>query len=228
MAKKKEKLVQKKKSMALVYTGVVIIIIAALAFYFLSAQPYKEQPPQNVSPGKLPAAGKYIKLSKPSTYQPGKVNITEFLKFDCIHCYELHKSMPQLLQKYGDSVEIKYIPIRFQGQSTKSIEAYIIAEQMGKGDDMQDALFSAKFEKGMDVMESTMALETIAASIGLGNEFNQRLENGSAEGAAFENLKLMNYYNVDGTPTIIINGNLEVEPTIANLDTVIGSLLSGQ
>jgi len=61
--------------------------------------------------------------------------------------------MPQLLKKYGDKVEIIYIPINFRGQSTKSVEAYLIAEEMGKGDEMLNALFDANFDKGMDILE---------------------------------------------------------------------------
>lgn len=214
---------EKKTNMTWVYAGLAVFIIAALAVYFYSGSSSDTKPNE-----KLPTAGNYQTLNNLSTYEPGKVKITEFFKFDCIHCYELHKNMPRLLKKYGDKVNITYIPIIFPKQSTKSIEAYKISEQMGKGEEMRDALFMAKFEKGMDVMESTIALETVAASIGLGADFNQKLESGAAKNAANENLKLMNDYGVDGTPTVVINGNLLVTPTIQNLDMVIGSLLSDQ
>ena len=215
MAKKKQKLPEKKSGIQTIHIILALLVISALAIYFLNS---------GESPEKLPA-GDYSKLSKPADIAPGKVKIMEFMKFDCSHCYDLHKDMPQLLKKYGDKVEIKYIPIIFPKQSTKSIEAYVIAEQMGKGEEMRDALFKAKFEQGIDVMESNIALETVAASIGLGAEFNQKFESGEAKNAANENLNLMKDYNIDGTPTVIINGNLMVVPTVTNLDTVIGSLL---
>jgi thiol:disulfide interchange protein DsbA len=170
-------------------------------------------------------AGDYTKLNNPSTSEPGKVKIMEFLNFNCIHCYDLQKNMPQLLQKYGDKAEITYIPINFSKQSTKSVEAYIIAKQMGKGDEMYVALFNANFEKGIDIMESTIAIETVASGIGLGPDFNQKLESGAAAKEALDNFKLANNYHIDGTPTVIINGNLMVVPTIENLDKVIGSIL---
>lgn len=171
-------------------------------------------------------AGEYTTLSKPSTYEPGKVKMMEFLNFNCGHCNDLQKEMPQLLQKYGDKLEITYIPINFSKQSTKSVEAYIIAEQMGKGDEMYSALFEARFDKNMDIMESRIAIENVAQSIGLGQDFNQQLESGAAENKALENFRLAANYNIEGTPTVIINGNLLVNPTsIANLDTIIGSIL---
>ena len=220
MAKKKQKIPEKKPNRTLLYVGIAVLFIAALAIMFSSVSPEKKEE-------KLPAAGEFVKLAKPTTYEPGKVKIIEFLKFDCSHCYDLHKNMPQLLKKYGDNISITYVPIVWPGQSTKSIEAYIIAEQMGKGEEMQKALFQAQFVNNTNAMESTLALENVASSIGLGTDFNSKLEGNEARNAALSNLALMTKYDVQGTPTLIINGNLNVNPpTSANLDAVIGSLLS--
>ncbi len=214
MAKKKQKIPEKKSGLRTIHIILALLVILALGIYLLNTGE------------KTPAiAGKYSKLNNPSTSEPGKVKIMEFLNFNCGHCYELKKSMPPLLQKYGNKVEITYIPINFSKQSTKSVEAYIIAKQMGKGDEMYDALFTARFEKNMDIMESTIAIETVASGIGLGPDFNQKFESGAAAKEALDNLKLANDYHIDGTPTVIINGNLVVEPAIENLDMVIGSIL---
>lgn len=219
MAKKKHIPPPKKSNPALVYAGLAALVIAALVIYFSSTAPEKPQE-------KLPTAGEYVKILQSSTYEPGKVKIMVFMKFDCPHCYELDKNMPQLLQKYDDKVQVTYVPIVWPKQSTKSIEAYIIAEQMGKGEEMRVALFRAMFENGMDVMESTLALEDVAASIGLEVDFNAKLKGGDGKNGAQANLGLMNKYGVQGTPMVVINGNLDVNPAIANLDTVISSLLS--
>jgi len=216
MAKNKQKKPEKKSGLKAIFFILALLVILALAIYFLNTG---EKSPEKI------IAGDYSKLNKPSTYEPGKVKIMEFLNFNCIHCYDLKKSMPQLLQKYVGKVEITYIPINFTGQSTKSVEAYIIAKQMGKGDEMYDALFTAGFEKNMDIMESTIAIETVASGIGLGPDFNQKFESGAAAKEAFDNFKLASNYRIEGTPTVIINGNLMVVPTITNLDTVIGSIL---
>ncbi len=229
MAKKKRIQPKKKSNRTLIYAGLAVLLIAVLAVYALtSSTPNKPQE-------KLPTTG-YIKLSEPTTYEPGKVKITEFMKFDCPFCYRLHKNLPQLLEKYGNNVTITYVPIVWPGQSTKSIEAYIIAEQMGKGAEMQDALFNESnaeglWEEGKEnnviMMESVPILERVAASIGLSSDFNTKLEGGGARKDALANLDLMSKYGVQGTPTIIVNGNLQVNPpTATNLDTVISSLLS--
>lgn len=211
MAKKKQKVPEKKSNRTFLYVYVVlaVLFIAAVAIYFTSNP---SQKPQDIT----------TDIFQP---EPGKVKIVEFMKFDCIHCYNLHKEMPRILEKYGDSAQIVYVPIVFPKQSTKSIEAYIIAQQMEKGEEMSDALFTAKFEKGMDIMESTSALENVAASIGLGADFNSKLEGGDARKAALSNLALMTKYGVDSTPTIFVNGK-QIGPTANDLDTSLSSLLS--
>ncbi|CAG1008848.1 MAG: DsbA family protein [Candidatus Methanoperedens sp.] len=216
MAKKRQKLPEKKSGLKTIHIILALLVISALAIYFLNSG--------GKSPENLPDDN-YKKLN--TTIEPGKVKIIEFLNFGCSHCNDLRKNMPQLLQKYGAKVEITYIPINFVSlkQSTKSVEAYIIAEQMGKGDEMLDALFDAKFDKGMDILESTIAIENVAESIGLGPDFNQKLGSGDMKNAANYNLRLANDYKIAGTPAVFINGKFQEDFSIANLDKVVGSLL---
>lgn len=217
MAKKKRKMPEKKSGSNTIYI-IAAALLAVIVIGIYISNTGEKAPEKTIS-------GEYTTLSRPSTYEPGKVKMMEFLNFNCGHCNDLQKEMPPLLQKYGDKLEITYIPINFSRQSTKSVEAYIIAKQMGKGDEMYTALFDARFNKDQDIIESTIAIENVAQSIGLGQDFNQKLESGAAEKEALDNLRLAYNYNIEGTPTIIINGNLLVRPTVANLDTVIVSLL---
>ncbi len=229
--KKRASETPKKSNSTLIYAGVAIIVIAALAFYFLN-----NTAPE--TPGKLPAEGKFIKLNKPSTYEPGKVKIVEFMKFGCGHCYALNQYMPELKKKYGDKLEVIYKPMLWRSVpadagSKKSIEAYILAERMGKGEEMKDALFKAMIVDKMD-LSSQFVLIDIAKSVGLGDDFATALEKGDANNEAEANINLAESFEVVFTPTLIIDGNLKIDPTLTNedknlmnnnLDRVIKSLL---
>ncbi len=230
MAKKKRKPPEKKSSPTLVYVGLALLVIALV--YFFSIAPEKPQE-------KLPTAGKYVKLNKQSTYEPGKVNITEFLKFNCGHCNTLNQQMPALKKKYGDNLSIAYKPMLWRSMPQdqafrKSIEAYILAERMGKGEEMKDALFKAMFVDKKD-LSSEIVLGDIAKSAGLGEDFSAALKRGDARDEAEANIRLAESFQVDETPTIIINGNLKVTPAMTNedmtamagnIDTIVASLLS--
>jgi len=232
MSKKKRIPPPKKSNLSLVYAGLAVLVIAALVIYFATSSPQKPEE-------KLPTAGKYVKLNKQSTYESGKVKITEFLKFNCGHCYALNPQLSGLKKKYGDNLSVTYKPMLWrsvpQDQAMrKSIEAYILAERMGKGEEMKDALFKALFVEGKD-LSSEIVLGDIAKSVGLGEDFSAGLKNGDARDEAEANIRLAEGFQVDETPTIIINGNLKVTPALTNedmtamttnLDTIIASLLS--
>lgn len=180
----------------------------------------------------LPTAGNFVKLNKPSTYEAGKVKMMEFFKFNCGHCYEFHQMLPELEKKYD--LEITYIPMLWLSMDEaliKSNEAYILAEKMGKGNEMKDALFKAYFVDRMDIT-SIAVLEDIGRDIGLGEDFVTALRSGDARKEAEEYIKLAESYQVYETPTIIINGNLKITPSLTygnvermvnNLDIIIGS-----
>ena len=232
MSKKKRIPPPKKSNLTLVYAGLALIVIAALVMYFSSTAPEKPEE-------KLPAAGKYVKLNKLSTYEPGKVEIVEFLKFNCGHCFSLNPQLPALKKKYGDNLSITYKPMLWKSVPQdqgfrKSIEAYILAERMGKGEEMKDALFNAMFVDKKD-LSSELVLGDIAKSAGLGEDFSAALKRGDAKDEAEANIRLAESFQVDETPTIIINGNLKVTPALTNedmdamagnIDAIVASLLS--
>jgi len=236
MAKKKRKRnvePENKLNKNLLYAAiaVVAVIVIALIWSFLGSS-------TEVPEEKITTSGKFLKINEPSTYEPGKVKIIDYFKFNCGHCYSLNQRMPELEEKYGDQLEITYRPMLWLTEPKdlpfrKSNEAYIIAERMGKGDEMKSALFDALFLDNKDLSDVAV-LEDIASSIGLGDDFATALENGEARDEAQEYINLARPLVLE-TPTIIINGNLKVTPTLTgggidqmvdNMDTIIGSLLS--
>jgi len=102
---------------------------------------------------------------------------------------------------------------------------------MGKGEEMKDALFKALWVDKRD-LTSEIALGEIGKSVGLGDDFIASLKNGDAKDEAEKNINDAVSFQVDETPTVIINGNLKVNPSMTkvdmaqNLDTIIGSLLA--
>ncbi len=234
MSKKKRTPTPSKKSNnTLIYAGLAILIIAALGFIILNNNTTPE------TPGKVPTEGKFIKLNKPGTYEPGKVKIVEFMKFDCGHCYSLNQYMPELKKKYGDKLEVIYKPMLWRSvpqdlASKKSIEAYILANRTGKGEEMKDALFKALWVDKKDIT-SEIVLSDIAKSVGLSEDFAAALKRGDAKDEAEANINLAESFEVGFTPTLIINGNLKIDPSLTNednklmnenLDKIIRSLLS--
>lgn len=224
MSKKKHTPSPRKPNRTLIYAGIaLLVIIAVFAYMSLNHQPevlIDAYSPENPIPAQSTGANSSLDVN---SSEQGKVRIVEFLKFDCSHCYDLHKEMPQILKNYGDRVEIIYVPITFEGQSIKSIEAYLIAKEMGKGKEMRDALFKARFESNRDVMGSMLVIKDVAASIGLEPDFNSKLEGDYAHKAALKNNAYAGMYMIKGTPAILVNGK---EVNVLEINASISSILS--
>ncbi len=178
--------------------------------------------------------GLYPVIGNAPLEKADKVVIAEFLSFYCGNCYRFNEYKHRLEQKYGDRLRFRYIPIVWGEQSIKTVEAYILAERQGKGDEFADALFRAKFEEGRNISDVAVIIQ-VGEQVGLGEEWRQGLIAGEAAADARENLNLAAKWRVEETPTLIVNGRIVVSPhptgddvdkMAQNLDRIIQSLLS--
>jgi protein-disulfide isomerase len=95
-------------------------------------------------------------------WKPGVINVIEFADFECPFCRQLHPLLNEVLRAYDGKVHFTRLamPLASHPHARDAARAYCCAEQLGKGDAMADALFSAR-----DL--SPAGCETIAASLGL-------------------------------------------------------------
>lgn len=147
---------------------------------------------------------------KTFNYDGKKVEILEFLSFNCHQCYEFEKFVPVIKGNYPKKVQWKVIPIYWGADSPKPGEAYLIAKDAGKGPQMKKALFEANFKHKQDI-KNTEVLEGIAKKIGLDSDFSKKMRSGAKAKEAQEALGLASEYGLEETPTMIIAGNLKVD-----------------
>jgi thiol:disulfide interchange protein DsbA len=137
-----------------------------------------------------------------------KVEIIEFLSFYCGHCYEFEKSIPIIKGNFPKKIEWKTIPTYWGKGSTKPGEAYFLAVEEGKGEQMKKALFDAFFIEKRDI-GNVGVLEDIGMKIGLGFDFSRRLRAGDKAKDVGEAIIQANKYKIEETPSLIIAGNLK-------------------
>ncbi|MBI5097619.1 MAG: DsbA family protein [Nitrospirae bacterium] len=140
-----------------------------------------------------------------------KVEVIEFFSFYCGHCYEFEKSILIIKGNFPKKIQWKNVPVYWGKGSSKPGEAYLLAEDEGKGEQMKRALFEALFIEKRDISDISV-LESIGAKLELGFDFSRRLRAGDKEKEANAALIMMKTYSVEGTPALIIAGNLKVVP----------------
>lgn len=171
------------------------------------------------------AAGTPANIKGTFTQVPGKefkfdgktVEVLEFLSFYCDHCYQFEKAIPAIKGNFPKKVKWKIVPLYWGQGSSKPGEAYIIAVDAGKGEEMKKALFNANFVEKKDI-GNVEVLEAIAAKVGLGFDFSRKLRGGEKAGEAQKALAMAQEYRIEETPTVVIAGNIMTNPHAAGRD----------
>lgn len=178
--------------------------------------------------------GTYTKVPGVEFNFDGKqVEIIEFFSFYCGHCYEFEQFIPIIKGNFPKKTKWKQIPIYWGKGSPKPGEAYLLAKDEGKGDEMKKAIFKAIFIDRKDIGKIEL-LEELAVNVGLGFDFSQKLRSGAKAGEVGEGIIMTRTYRIDETPILIIAGNLKTTPTMLehgmsnlkdNTITILKSLL---
>jgi predicted DsbA family dithiol-disulfide isomerase len=99
----------------------------------------------------LPAGWALFQPSPPvprevaSLWQPNKINVVEFVDFQCPFCRQLHPSILELLDEYGSRVNFVRLnmPLSSHPHARTAARAYCCAEEQKKGSAMADALIKS-------------------------------------------------------------------------------------
>lgn len=140
-------------------------------------------------------------------YDGKTVEIMEFMSFYCGGCYAFEKALPVIKGNFPKKIKMRILPVYWGAGSPKPGEAYFLAEEAGKGEQMKKAIFNAYFVEKKDI-GSVEVLEAIGANLGLGFDFSRKLRTGEKAKEAQKALDMARIYRLEETPTLIINGNI--------------------
>jgi predicted DsbA family dithiol-disulfide isomerase len=154
--------------------------------------------------------------------------MTVFEDFLCPACYRASTEIiPSLKAKYGNRLDLHFVGFPLiHPESRVAARAYAIAQEMGLGEEMQQALFKAHFEEDIDTT-SREGLAKVADSVGLAPElFLSRLDSEGGNVEVERNLAQGHSYQIEAVPGIIFDGWIranDISPE--NLEKIIDGLL---
>ncbi|MEE8359268.1 MAG: DsbA family protein [Candidatus Hydrothermarchaeales archaeon] len=207
------------------YMILIALVLVIIAGYYLVI-PRSKTP--SIDAEKI--QGKFVLVENNAyTHEPGKVGMLEFFDFYCGHCYLLHKTLPNLQTKYGEKLEVTYVGFPLRPTSYLPLEAYELALEQGKGEEMKDVIYAAIHVDNKDVSDME-TLRGFAEEAGLDiEEFEEGLRSRKKKSKINDNLALGNSYGLKGTPTVILDGQIMVtDNSQENLNTIIKSLLEDE
>jgi protein-disulfide isomerase len=155
------------------------------------------------------------------------VQLIEFADFECPFCGDLHKSLRALDGRYPNKIGLTYVHFPIPGHrfAVPAARAAECANDQGRFEAMYDQLFEGQDQFGLkpwDDYATTAGVPDIPAFDACIKRTNPipRVEEGKALGAKLD---------VQGTPTIIINGwKLGHPPNEQELEQIVQRILAGK
>ena len=154
----------------------------------------------------------YVTL--PAPYQryssAGKVEVVEVFSYGCIHCAHFAPLAETLRKELPPGVEFKLLPAPFSAEWLPFARAYYAAKQLGVVDRTHLQLFTAKFDQHYPI-NSMNELADFYAREGVDRAAFLRIANSPEVTAKMKSdLALIQKWQVDGTPTLVVDGKYRV------------------
>ena len=182
-----------------VFTLLVGLLLASACTAQSSTAPYTE-------------GNEYVTLPAPQQRlgSEGKVEVVEVFSYGCIHCAQFAPAAEKLRKQLPAGVTFKLLPAPFSAEWLPYARAYYAAKQLGVVERTHMALFDAKFAQHYPI-NSIDELADFYAREGVDRaEFLRVATSPEATAKLKEDLALIQKWQVDGTPTIVVNGKYRV------------------
>jgi len=139
-----------------------------------------------------------------------KVDIVVFSDFECPFCSKAAKVVDNIRSRYGDRVHLVFrqYPLPIHANARAAAEASLAAHEQGKFWDFHDRVF--RTQASLD----RASLERHAAELGLDvQKFKRALDEQRFAARVDQDMELGRKVEVQGTPTVFVNGNRLEAPT---------------
>jgi thiol:disulfide interchange protein DsbA len=167
---------------------------------------------QSGTPPPYTEGSEYVTLpGPPQRYSSeGKVEVVEVFSYGCIHCAHFAPMAEKLRKELPPGVVFKLLPAAFNDQWIPFARAYYAAKQLGVVDQTHLQLFDAKFNQHYPI-NSMDELADFYAREGVDRAKFMRIATSDEATAKLKNdLALIRQWQVDGTPTIVVDGKYRI------------------
>ncbi len=138
-----------------------------------------------------------------------KVIFEEFLNFGCPHCNNLFKASRAFREQLEGKVVFHDIPITFRGQDDAPLRLYYVARKIGRGIQVKEELFKARFTHGVDVFDQGI-VNYLARSLGMAEEYRGQRDAEWVNRLIAEGERKAQLYGITGTPTVVLQQSLKM------------------
>jgi protein dithiol oxidoreductase (disulfide-forming) len=187
-------------------------ILAALSFCLVAVTAV-------ASPANPKSGTDYITLPQAQPTESGKkVEVTEFFWYSCPHCNAFEPDLEAWVKRQGDKINFKRVPVIFRPEMIPEQRLYYALEAIGKSEELQSKIFHAIHVEHKR-LDNPAAIADYVASQGIDKQKFMSLYNSfSVETKVKRAAQLQSDYQINGVPTIAIDGRYLTSPGIVGTE----------
>lgn len=152
-------------------------------------------------------------VSKPLPQKSGKVNVTEFYSYACIHCSILEPTLDQWL-KGTKNVDFNRIQVVWENNFTGYAKINATVQMLNLGTGFNQQIFDATMKQRKDLQDPTQLKTFLTANKNLvdPNKFMATYNSFAVSTKPQEYAQYTNAYNITGTPTFVVGNKYMTMP----------------
>lgn len=159
----------------------------------------------------------YRTLDKAQQTDSGsKVEVTEFFWYSCPHCYAFDPSLTEWVKKQGDKIVFKRVPVAFRDSFVPQQKLFYALEAMGKLEQLHQKVFNAIHVERQS-LDTDAAIAAFMVKQGVDKDkFLEVYNSFGVQTKARRATQLQAAYQIDGVPTIAVDGRFLTAPSIVS------------
>ncbi|WP_042299350.1 thiol:disulfide interchange protein DsbA/DsbL [Paraburkholderia kururiensis] len=173
-----------------------------------------------------------LKTPQPVDVPAGKIEVTEFFWYGCPHCNEFEPYLEAWVKKQGPDVVFKRVPVAFRDDFLPHSKLYHALDALGVEPQLTPKVFN-EIHVNRDYLLKPEDQAKFLAKNGVDpKKFMDAYNSFSTQSALQRDKKMIEDYNIDGVPTLAVQGKYETGPAMTNslpgtlqvLDYLIGQI----
>ena len=157
----------------------------------------------------------YKELSQQATNNGDKIEVLEFFWYGCPHCYSFEPFIKAWKESKPENVTFERVPAMFRPAWEVQARAYYALSNMNVVEDIHGKIFDAvhKDKKKLDSIEQ---IANFVAKNGVDKkQFMTEYNSFAVDGMVRKAKKTQKAYQLQGVPTVAINGKYKTSGTMA-------------
>jgi len=163
-----------------------------------------------------PPEGDYTVLANPQpTDSPGKIEVLDFFWYGCPHCYAFLPELESWRKRQPADVNFRHMPVDFNDPSREPhTRLFCTLQVLNKVEDLHVKVFDAFHRSHLRLNDADTIADFMAANGIARDQWLAAYNSFSVAGLVRRARIAFQTYQIDGTPTLAVDGRFLTSPTI--------------